>query len=141
MPIILQNQIYIADSELSESFFQSAGPGGQNVNKVATAARVSFDLGHSPSIPEELRQFLLEKLKNKVSADGIIAAVSRLHRTQLANRETALEKLTSLLENALKKPKERRPTRPGKAAIHRRLDTKKKHSMLKKSRQSGHQQE
>src|SRR5512137_686728 len=97
--------IAIDDSELSETFVRASGPGGQNVNKVATAVQLRFDVRHSPSLPGDVRQRLLAIAGNRVTADGVLVIDARAHRTQEANRAEALARLVALVARAAVRPK------------------------------------
>jgi len=121
--------------ELNFAFSRSSGAGGQNVNKVNTRAELRFDVMQSSSLSEGQRQLLLDNLAQRLTQDGVLIINSDRHRTQGRNREDCLERLTTLLADALKPPPpKRKPTRPGRAAKRRRLDAKKRHSDKKTSR-------
>ncbi len=126
--------IVIDDSELAESFIQSAGPGGQNVNKVATAVQLRFDVARSPSLPEHVRERLLRIAGRKVTKDGVLVNTARRFRSQERNRDAARERLFGLIRDAAHVAPPRRATRPTRAAKKRRLEIKKKHGTLKRMR-------
>jgi ribosome-associated protein len=131
--------IAIDDRELDERFVRASGPGGQNVNKVATAVELRFNVTAS-SLPEEVKQRLVALAGKRMTADGDLVIDSREHRTQGRNREAARARLVALLQRAAKRPRKRRPTRPGKAAREKRLQAKKRRSELKASRRTrGHE--
>src|SRR6185312_11249880 len=121
MLIPITNTIVIDDSELDERFVRASGPGGQNVNKVSTAVELRFDVGAS-SLPPEVKSRLIALAGHRMTTDGVLLIDSREHRTQGQNREAARARLTALLQEAAKRPKKRRPTRPGTAARQKRLD-------------------
>ena len=126
--------IAIDESELEESFIASAGPGGQNVNKVATAVQLRFDVLHSPSLPGPVRLRLIALSGSRLTKDGVLVLTARQYRTQERNRADALARLIELIREAAIIPKKRRPTRPTRASKERRLEGKKVRSHIKKSR-------
>jgi len=130
-----ENRIIIPESELSEKFIQSAGPGGQNVNKVATAVQLQFDIDKSPSISTRVKSRLKTIAKHLVSDDGVLMIEASRHRTQGRNREDARARLHDLIAEAAKPPPpKRKKTRPPKGAIERRLKAKAGRSNIKKMR-------
>ncbi|MHB9138309.1 MAG: alternative ribosome rescue aminoacyl-tRNA hydrolase ArfB [Victivallaceae bacterium] len=130
----ISEKIVIPDDELKEEFFQSSGPGGQNVNKVATAVRLRFNVQQTRSLPEGVRLRLLSKVGPRLTNEGERNIEAQRYRTQQQNREDAAERLANLIRGVLVPPKTRRPTRPTKASVKRRIDSKKKHGTIKKSR-------
>ena len=126
--------IAIADEELEERFVLSGGPGGQNVNKLATAVELRFDAARSPALPPTVLPRLRRLAGRRMTAAGVIVIQARRHRTQEANRKDARERLASLIRRAVMTPKPRRPTRPSKAAMERRLRTKKQRGQTKQTR-------
>ncbi len=126
--------IAIDETELEEQFIQATGPGGQNVNKVATAVQLRFDVAASPSLPEPVRQRLIALAGRKVSRDGVLIITARRFRTQERNRHDARERLIALIRDASLETPQRRPTKPPRAAKEQRLERKKKQSALKRQR-------
>ena len=126
--------IAIDDSELEERFIRSSGPGGQNVNKVATAVQLRFDVGRSRSIDAEVRERLTAIAGSRMTADGVLVIDSRAFRTQAQNREAARERLVEMVRKAAVRPKRRRKTRPSGASKLERLDTKRRRANTKQGR-------
>jgi ribosome-associated protein len=130
--------IHIPETELAESFIRSSGPGGQNVNKVATAVQLRFDVVHSPSLTEEVKQRLVKLAGSRMTDEGVLVIKARRYRSQEKNRQDARGRLALLIHKALHKPTPRKATRPGTAARRRRLESKKKRGELKSSRRADH---
>jgi ribosome-associated protein len=128
----------IADDELVERFVRSAGPGGQNVNKVATAVELRFDIANSPSLPEPVRERLLARRDRRVTGEGVLVLSAQRFRTQDRNREDARERLAAFIETGLHAPKPRVATKPTKASKRRRLDAKRERSTIKRGRTGRH---
>ncbi|MBB1061761.1 alternative ribosome rescue aminoacyl-tRNA hydrolase ArfB [Marilutibacter spongiae] len=126
--------IAIPDAELVERFVRSAGPGGQNVNKVATAVELRFDVAGSPSLPEPVRERLLARRDRRVTGEGVLVISAQRFRTQERNREDARERLAHFIEAGLHVPKTRIATRPSRGARERRLGEKKQRSTIKRGR-------
>jgi ribosome-associated protein len=126
-------KILIDESEIKEEFIRSSGPGGQNVNKVATAVKLRFDL-RSSSLSEEIRQRLVKLARSRVNDEGVLIIDSRRYRSQSANRETALGRLCELIREAAMEPNIRHKTRPTLASKKRRLDNKHHRSDTKNLR-------
>jgi ribosome-associated protein len=127
-------RIRIPESELSERFIRSPGPGGQNVNKLATAVQLRFDVARSPSLPEDVRARLLRLAGRRVDGSGVLSIEAHRHRTRERNREDARERLAELLARAAHRPKARIATRPSRAAKERRLESKRARSDTKRRR-------
>ena len=131
--------IYISDAlslderEIHERFVRASGPGGQNVNKASTAVELRFDVGAS-SLPEEVKHRLVKLAGSKVSGDGVLLIDSRENRLQSQNRAAARARLVALIQQALIRPRTRRPTRPKSGARERRLAVKKLRGGIKASR-------
>lgn len=120
--------------ELHFEFFRSSGPGGQNVNKVATAVRLRFNVANSTSLPPEVKERLLRLAATRLTEDGVLLIEARRFRTQEQNREDAVARLTAWIAKASVAPRLRRATKPSRAARQRRLDTKQRHSVTKRQR-------
>ena len=134
--IKITDSIYINESEVKESFIRSSGPGGQHVNKVATAVQLRFNAKNSGNISAKVFNRLRAIAGSKLTEDGNVIIVSREHRSQSQNRRVALDKLISLLQQAAKKPKRRKKTRPSQASVEKRLRNKRLQSEKKKSRRN-----
>jgi len=126
--------VTLADSELEVTYILASGPGGQNVNKVATAAQLRFDAANSPALPERIRRRLIELAGSRATRDGTIVMTGRRFRTQIRNREDVIERLAALIREASERQAFRVATRPGRAAKQRRLDGKAHRSTTKRNR-------
>jgi ribosome-associated protein len=134
MPLEITPALVIDDSEIEERFVRASGPGGQNVNKVATAVQLRFDVGRSPLLTAEVRARLRTIAGSRMTDEDVLVIDARAHRTQGQNREDARARLVDFIRRALVRPKRRQKTRPGAAAKQRRLDTKKARSETKRAR-------
>ena len=124
----------IPEDELQERFVRASGPGGQNVNKVATAVELRFDVAGSPSLPEAVRERLLARRDRRMTDEGVLVINAQRFRTQERNRQDARERLAAFIETGLHAPKPRIATRPSRAAKQRRLDAKRRSGTIKRGR-------
>jgi len=129
--IRINDHIAIDDSEISESFIRASGPGGQNVNKLATAVQLRFDVRRSPSLPHEVRARLERLAGRRLTRDGVLVITAQRHRTQERNRADALTRLIEMIRAAAVRPTPRRPTRPTLGSKVRRLEGKKRRGGVK----------
>jgi ribosome-associated protein len=136
MPLVITPHIAIPDEELEWKFIRSSGPGGQNVNKVASAVQLRFLLPQNTSVPVGARNRLRRIAGQKINDDGTILINARSERSQEQNRREALDRLEELIRTALVEPKVRKKTRPTKASKERRIDSKKRRSTTKQGRGS-----
>jgi ribosome-associated protein len=132
--IPINDEVAIPLAELTFRFTTSSGPGGQHANRSATRAVLLFDVAQSPSLTEEVRARLLQKLASRLDKEGVLQIQAQESRSQVQNRELAVERFQALLADALKKRKRRRKTKPSKAAQEARLAEKKKHGKRKQDR-------
>jgi len=139
--IRVSRSIAIDDSEIAFEFVRSSGPGGQNVNKVATAVRLEFDVRASRSLPDGVKERLKRLAGKRMGDDGVLAIMARRHRTQEANRRDAMERLIELVRRAGEAPRERRRTKPTVASKERRMDTKRRRGRRKSERRAIHHAE
>ena len=127
----INDHISIDENEIQESFIRSSGPGGQNVNKLATAVQLRFDVRHSPSLSHEVRARLERLAGRRLTRDGVLVITAQRYRTQERNRDDALTRLIELIRAAAVRPTPRRPTRPTLGSKVRRLEGKKRRGDIK----------
>ena len=134
--IPITNDISLNDDEITFSFTRSSGPGGQNVNKVSSAVQLRFNIHKSRSLPNAVKKRLIGLAGKRVTSEGVLVIDARGYRTQLRNREDAINRLSTLVKRASKKPKYRVPTGPTKQSRKKRLEAKRLRSDIKRQRKT-----
>jgi ribosome-associated protein len=134
--ITITPSVNLDENEIHYAFVHSSGPGGQNVNKVATAVQLRFDAAHSASLPEPVRARLIKFAGRRMTKEGVLVITANRYRTQEANKEDAFNKLVTLIREAAQPPRQRRATNPSRASVERRLQHKRQHARKKSERRS-----
>ena len=134
--ILVTGTIAIDENEIHQEFIQASGPGGQNVNKVATAVQLRFDVANSPSLPYEIREKLLSLAGRRITKEGVLIIYARRFRSQEANRQDAIKRLVELIHKATQKPQICRKTRPTRTSKMRRLEAKHRRAKTKRLRRT-----
>lgn len=134
--LVIPGKFVLDEADLAWQYTTSSGPGGQHVNRTETQARLIFRPGVAASVPEAYRELLLQRLGPRLTGEGALLIESSRFRSRQRNREDALEKLAAILAEALRRRKKRRPTKPTRAAVERRLAGKKQRAAVKRDRRS-----
>jgi len=129
--IRIDHSLAVDERELEERFIRASGPGGQNVNKLASAVQLRFDVRHSPSLPHDVRARLERLAGKRLTREGVLVITAQRHRTQERNRQDARERLIDLIRRAAVPPVPRKPTRPTRASRERRIESKKRRAKVK----------
>lgn len=134
--IQITETIALDASEIQEQFIRASGPGGQHVNRAATAVQLRFDAAHSPSLPPPVRKRLIRLAGSRMTKDGVLVIQVGRYRSQDRNRQEAMERLVGLIQEAAKKPKVRRKRKPPRASRERRLKNKRHRGEIKRLRRA-----
>jgi ribosome-associated protein len=134
--IRINARIAIDEREIGETFVRASGPGGQNVNKLSTAAQLRFDVRGSPSLPGDVKARLERLAGTRLTRDGVLVITAQRHRTQARNRQDALDRLVDLIRRAATPPLPRRATKPTAASRERRIESKKRRGGIKRLRRA-----
>ena len=134
--IRVTDTITIDEEEIHQEFIRASGPGGQNVNKVATAVQLRFDAAHCPFLPEDVRERLVRLAGKQMTREGFLILHARRFRTQEQNRQDSVDRLVDLIRQAAQKPKIRKKTKPTRAAKERRLESKHRRARIKHLRRA-----
>jgi len=134
--IRVTDSIALDESEIEECFLRASGPGGQNVNKLASAVQLRFDVEQSPNLPTSVRERLKRQAGQRLTRQGVLVITAQRFRSQHRNREDAVQRLISMIRAAAEAPKRRLPTRPPSASRRRRLDHKRRRGAIKRLRRS-----
>jgi ribosome-associated protein len=126
--------IAVNENEIQLDFVRASGPGGQHVNKAATAVQLHFDVANSPSLPDDVRQRLIRLAGSRISEDGVLVINARRFRSQERNRQDAVDRLVELIQQAAEEPKHRRKTKPSAGSKKRRLEAKRRRGQTKRLR-------
>jgi len=132
--IVINDDLTLDEEEIAESFIRASGPGGQNVNKVASAVQLRFDVRRSPSLPEAIKARLMRLAGHRLTQEGVIVITAQRFRSQERNREDARARLVALIRRAAEPPKSRRATRPSAAQREERLAAKARRAAVKQRR-------
>jgi ribosome-associated protein len=132
--VAITPSITLREDEFQLDFIRASGPGGQNVNKVATAVQLRFDVRRSPSLPDGVRERLEKLAGSRLTQEGVLMIEAKRYRTQEQNRLDAIKRLVTLIQKAVEEPKPRQKTRPSRAAKQARVEEKKKRGEVKKTR-------